>query len=77
MLHRIDRGQFQPESWQLWYALEDIWVQRAMLDAIRQVNEKIATFAKVELKGADGRPLDEKLHRKVRISLEPGLRMPT
>ncbi|MDB5312963.1 MAG: hypothetical protein JWO38_7165 [Gemmataceae bacterium] len=40
-------GQGRPTSEQLWLALEDIWVQRAMLNAIRSVNDQIGTFARV------------------------------
>ena len=37
-------GDFKPTSEQLWLALEDIWVQRAMLSAISSVNDQIGEF---------------------------------
>ena len=36
-----------PKSEQIWLALEDIWVQRAMLEPIREVNDNTAAFTPV------------------------------
>lgn len=37
-------GQTVPRPEQLWLALEDIWVQRAVLEAIKKVNDSVAKF---------------------------------
>lgn len=37
-------GDFKPTSEQLWLAMEDIWVQRAMLDAVKSVNDQVGAF---------------------------------
>jgi hypothetical protein len=47
----------KPTSEQLWLALEDIWVQRAMLDAIKSVNDQIGAFVRLP------RPEDTNLDR--------------
>jgi hypothetical protein len=40
-------GEVTPRSEQIWLALEDLWVQRAMLDPINVVNQETATFTPV------------------------------
>lgn len=42
--HVNDWGERAPESSWIWMALEDIWVQRALLSAVKSVNDRIATF---------------------------------
>jgi len=37
-------GAGDPTSDQIWLLLEDIWVQRSLLDAIRSINQQMATF---------------------------------
>ncbi|MGL4421164.1 MAG: hypothetical protein ACRCZF_10905, partial [Gemmataceae bacterium] len=41
-------GQVTPRSEQIWLALEDLWLQRAMVDPIRIVNENVARFTEVK-----------------------------
>ncbi len=41
-------GNQSPESRQLWLAMEDVWIQRALLKPISQVNEDIARFTLVK-----------------------------
>lgn len=63
--HVSEWGQQQPSPYQIWLALEDIWVQRSMIEAVRSVNDEVAKFEKKERAGSDGRPLpDEALHRR-------------
>jgi hypothetical protein len=59
-------GEQQPTPYQIWLAMEDIWVQRSMLEAVRAVNEQIATFEKKDLAAADGKAADNNnpLHRR-------------
>ena len=52
-------GTGRPSSDQLWLAMEDIWVQRAMLDAVRAVNDQIGAFAKIPLLDEKNQPLPE------------------
>jgi hypothetical protein len=56
-------GDRLPTSEQLWLALEDIWVQRAILGQIKAVNDQIGTFSRVALLDANSRPVDAPLHR--------------
>jgi len=35
-----------PQSEWIWLAMEDIWIQRTLLSAVKSVNEQIATFTK-------------------------------
>jgi hypothetical protein len=62
--HVSDWGQQQPTSDQLWFALEDIWVQRSLLQAVTDVNQQIAEFKRVPLVNENNQPLDDRLHRK-------------
>lgn len=45
-------------SEQIWLMLEDIWVQRSLLDAIRSVNAKLAEFRRVRYE-RDGQTIDD------------------
>src|SRR5262245_12314136 len=45
--HVTDWGQKQLTKDQVWLALEDIWIQRSLLDAIRSVNEDMSKFERV------------------------------
>jgi len=56
-------GDRQPTSEQLWLALEDIWVQRALLGQIKLVNDQIGAFAQVPLNDANNRPVTAPLER--------------
>lgn len=40
------------ESKQLWVVMEDVWIQRAMLDPINKVNDEISRFTMVKPDGA-------------------------
>lgn len=42
--HVSDFGQYQLNKDQVWLMMEDIWVQRSMLDAVRSINADMATF---------------------------------
>lgn len=46
--HVNDWGEQVPSPEQVWLALEDIWVQRAMLTAVKAVNDEIGQFVRVE-----------------------------
>lgn len=52
-----------PESWMIWLALEDLWVQRGVLEPIRTVTQQAAAFEPIEEKGADGKPVPAGLKR--------------
>lgn len=60
-----DWGQFEPTAAQLWLVMEDIWVQRALINAIRTVNTEMAKFVRVPL-DEKAPAVDDKLHRKFR-----------
>ncbi|MBX9584939.1 MAG: hypothetical protein K2X87_31935 [Gemmataceae bacterium] len=63
-------GEVDPKSDQLWLALEDIWVQRAVLEAVRQVNKDIGRFDRVPRPDANGKDLpDDPLHRRFKSRL--------
>jgi hypothetical protein len=47
-----------PTSSQVWLALEDLWVQRAMLGQIRAINDQIGAFALVRPADGGGQPAD-------------------
>jgi hypothetical protein len=53
----------QPESWMIWLALEDLWVQRGVLEPIRAVTQQAAAFEPVDEKGPDGKPVPPGLKR--------------
>jgi hypothetical protein len=52
-----------PESWMIWLALEDLWVQRGVLEPIRAVTQQAAAFDPIDEKGADGKPVPPGLKR--------------
>lgn len=63
--HVSEWGQQQPTPYQIWLALEDMWVQRAMIEAVRSVNEEISRFDPKPLAKADGGAAQEDpLHRR-------------
>ena len=49
----------KPTSEQLWLALEDIWVERAMLDAIKTVNDSVGTFQRAPRYDANNAPVPD------------------
>ena len=51
-------GQANPTSNQIWLMLEDIWIQRSLLQAIRSVNEQMAQFHRVKFV-RDGITIDD------------------
>lgn len=61
--HVSNWGQQTPRSNQLWMALEDVWVQRAMLEPIKEVNTEIATFTLVP--GQERTPLKRRFSSRV------------
>ncbi len=71
-------GNAEPRPEQLWLALEDIWVQRALLGQIRLVNDQIGTFQQVPLVDVNGKTITDPLNRsfesrtwKVDLKLAP------
>lgn len=52
-------GESLPQPEQIWLVLEDIWVQRAVLDAVKQVNDSIGRFYPVPRRGKDGTAVPE------------------
>ncbi len=59
-------GEKVPTSDYLWLALEDIWVQRAVLLSVRRVNELVGDFKEVPFINANGQPIKDKLRKKFR-----------
>lgn len=53
----------KPQSYMLWLALEDLWIQRGMLEPIRDVTRSMGEFKPVDTKGPDGKPLPPGLKR--------------
>lgn len=63
-------GDAQLKSDQLWLALEDIWVQRALLQAVRQVNADVGRFDRIDRRDENGNALkDNPLERRFRSRL--------
>lgn len=60
--HVSNWGQKKPTSNQVWLALEDLWVQRGLLQPVRAVNEAAATFDLVPA----GKGGDDPFHRTFR-----------
>lgn len=56
-------GERVPASEQVWLALEDMWVQRAMLGQVKAVNDQIGAFDRVPLLDANNKAVDAPLHR--------------
>ncbi|HEY3787792.1 MAG TPA: hypothetical protein VGL71_03010, partial [Urbifossiella sp.] len=56
-------GQATPRSEFLWLALEDIWVQRAMLDAVKSVNDQIGAFTRDVYLDTSGTKVENNLER--------------
>lgn len=52
-----------PDSWMLWLALEDLWVQRGVLEPISNVTKTAGLFQPVDEKGPDGKTLPAGLKR--------------
>lgn len=46
--HVNDFGQVQLTKDQVWLMMEDIWVQRSLLDAVRAINEERASFRRAK-----------------------------
>jgi hypothetical protein len=51
-------GERVLNSDQIWLLMEDIWVQRSMLQAVRSVNDQMAEFQRVRFE-KDGVPVDD------------------
>src|SRR5579883_2545136 len=58
-----DWGTLTPRSEQIWLALEDVWVERALLKPIQVVNESTATFT--PLADPQSAPLKRKFRSRV------------
>src|SRR5207302_1365632 len=56
-------GEATPKSEQLWLAMEDLWVQRAVLEPIKVVNDEIKAFQPVDEPGST--PLKKKFRNRV------------
>jgi hypothetical protein len=52
-------GERKATSEQLWLALEDIWVQRALVGAIKNVNDSIGAFNRAPRYDANGAKLED------------------
>jgi hypothetical protein len=71
-----DWGQRVPTPEQIWVAMEDVWIQRALLEPIKTVNDQTAAFALVP----DAKDTPLKRHFRSRVwdltlevaDLEPG-----
>ncbi len=66
-------GTAQLTSEQIWLIMEDLWVQRSMLDAVRSVNAQMGEFRRVKFE-RDGKviddPADPNLDSKLRRRFE-------
>jgi hypothetical protein len=56
-------GPGAPSSEQIWLLMEDLWVQRALLDAVRSVNAQFSEFKRVEFK-PDGKTVVDDPRRR-------------
>ena len=56
-------GPGAPSSEQIWLLMEDIWVQRSLLDAVRSVNTQFGAFTRVEFK-PDGKTVVDDPRRR-------------
>ncbi len=65
-------GEKKPSSNQIWLLMEDLWIQRAMLEPIRVVNESITQFELVPgSSGSQPPPLNRKFQNRIwEIELE-------
>ncbi|QDU23440.1 hypothetical protein [Urbifossiella limnaea] len=52
-----------PTSEQIWLAMEDVWVQRAVLGQVKAVNDAVGTFTRVPLLDANNKATDSPTHR--------------
>lgn len=68
-------GVQSPESRQLWLVMEDLWIQRAMLQPISIVNKEIARFDLVKPENGSAPPPRERTFRshvwEVALKVEP------
>jgi len=56
-------GDRVPSPEQVWLAMEDVWVQRALLGQVKAINDGVGTFTRVDLLNANGKALDSPTHR--------------
>ena len=57
--HVTDWGQKAIISEQIWLVLEDMWVQRSLLDAVRSVNDQMGRFERIKYADAGGKMIDD------------------
>lgn len=74
--HVNKRSEIQLTSDQIWLMLEDIWVQRSLLDAIRSVNEQMAEFKRVKFE-KNGQVIDDPANPSTQDPLRRKFRSPT
>jgi hypothetical protein len=72
-------GEIYPTSDRVWLALEDLWVQKALLVPVNDVNAEASKFVLVQQAGPDGKPVEPPpLERTFRSRIwELKLKVPT
>jgi hypothetical protein len=59
--HVVGLDRYEPKltSDQVWLMMEDIWVQRSLLQAIKSVNDQMAEFTRVKYTDKEGKVIDD------------------
>lgn len=57
--HVTDFGIKKLSSDQIWLMMEDVWVQRSMLQAVKSVNDQMSEFQRIIYKDATGNVIDD------------------
>jgi hypothetical protein len=57
--HVTDWGTKALTSDQIWLIMEDIWVQRSLLSAVKSVNDQMGAFERIPYADAGGRMIDD------------------
>ena len=73
--HVNARSDVQLTSDQIWLMLEDIWVQRSLLSAIKSVNDEIAEFKRIRFE-KNGQVIDDPANKATQDPLRRKFRSP-
>ncbi len=52
-------SEIKPTSEQIWLLMEDVWVQRSLLEAVKAVNDQMSEFSRVKYEKAPGQVIDD------------------
>lgn len=74
--HVNARSDVQLTSEQIWLMLEDIWVQRSLLNAVQAVNDEMAEFKRVKFE-KNGQVIDDPASKTTQDPLRRKFRSPT